>query len=276
MLLLLWRCWCCVLVVVMLLLLVRGAHQRPGRLALLKQPETRARLAVIVVVRLRLWWRSLAQLRHQTHVLLIDLVRTGHDARLLRATVLGNVPGTAADRAEDVVGHIRLVRTQPALVLCGAAVVAARRVRLAQRAVQLRQLPQLHAAQVVVTLGHLNALLDHILDPVHGLLHRLCIAGRDERVQRLILARQRLPVLAAHLALLHGALAANYDLGARVLLHRLQRVAARSNQQADKVDVGVLFLRNEDLVADTDHWGSAMSRRRLIKYNLSIKVVRYP
>lgn len=104
-----------------------------------------------------------------------------------------------------------------------------------------------------MTLRHLNALLDHVLDAVHSLLHRFRIAGRDERVQWLVLAWQRLPVLATHLALLHRTLAADYDLRARVLLHRLQRVAARPNQQSNEVNVWVLLLWDQHLVTYADH-----------------------
>ena len=202
--------------------------------------------------------------RHQAHVLLVDLGdraaagrrRWPTVPRALAAAVARNVAGAAARRADDVVRNVRLVRAEPALVLVRAAVVAARPVRLAQRAVQLGQLAQLHPAQVVVALRHLDALPDHVLDAVDRLLHRLRIARGDERVQRLVLARQRLPVLAPHLTLLYRALAADDDLGARVLLHRLQRVAARPDQQPDEVDIGVLLLRDEHLVADANHWRS--------------------
>lgn len=244
------------LLMVMLMLMVvvmRRVHQRPRRLSLLEQSESAVRRLVVVARGFAGWWRSFAQLGHQTHVLLVDLVRTRHDARLLRTTVLGDVACTAANGAQNIVRHIRLVRTQPALVLRRAAVVAPRCIRLPQRAVQLRQFPQLHSPQIVVTLRHLDALLDHVLDAVHRLLHRFRVAGRDERVQWLVLAGQRLSVLATHFAFLHRALAADDDLCARVLLHRFQRVAARPNQQSNEVNVRVLLLRNQHLVTDADH-----------------------
>lgn len=245
-------------ITVIIIIMGSTAHQRPGRLSLFEQSESRIiRLVIVSITTVRLrWWWSLAQFRHQTHVLLIDLIRTRHHARLLRPTVLGNMSSPATDRAQDIIRHIRLVRTQPALVLGRATIITPWRIRLPQRAIQLGQLPQLHPSQVVVALGHFDALRDHLLDLVHRLLHRLGRARRDERVQRLILAGQRLPIFAAHLALLHRPLATDYDLGARVLLHRLQRVAARSDQQAHKVDVRMLLLRNEHLVADTNHRGS--------------------
>lgn len=57
----------------------------------------------------------------------------------------------------------------------------------------------------------------HLLD---GLLDAVGVGGGDVRVQRLVLAWQRLAVLAAHLAFLHRPLAADDNLSARLLLHR--------------------------------------------------------
>lgn len=53
---------------------------------------------------------------------------------------------------------------EPRLVVGGAAVGAARRVALPESPVELRQFPQLHAAEVVLSLGHLHTLTDHLLD----------------------------------------------------------------------------------------------------------------
>lgn len=66
--------------------------------------------------------------------------------------------------------------------------------------------------------------MSYLLD---GLLDAVGVGGGDVGVQRLVLAGQRLAVLAAHLALLHGALAADYDLRARLLLHRCRRESAK-------------------------------------------------
>lgn len=182
--------------------------------------------------------------------------------------------GTAARRAHNVVGDVRLVGAQPRLVIGGAAVGAARAVGLAQRAIQLGQLAQLHAPQIVVALGHFDALPDDVLDAVDGLFDALRIGGRDERVQRFVFARQRLAILAADFALFDAALAADDDLGAGVLFHgcgamsgtfcirkfnankqrrrlTFQCVSARTDQQTDEIDVGMLLLRNQNLVADT-------------------------
>lgn len=79
-------------------------------------------------------------------------------------------------------------------------------------------------------------LFDGLLDVLHGV-------GGDQGVEGLILARQHLAVLAAHLALLHGALAADHDLGAALLLDVLQGVATGEG----KARLGVRRLRYGDL-----------------------------
>lgn len=129
------------MIVIIITVVMPRRHQRPGCLSLVEQSESRIRFVIIITIRSRLWWRALSQLGHQTHVLLIDLIRTGRDSRLLRATVLGNVPGTATDRAQNVIRDIRLVRTEPTLVLRGSAVVAPWSISLSQGAIQLGQLP---------------------------------------------------------------------------------------------------------------------------------------
>lgn len=171
---------------------------------------------------LRRW--TFAEFGHQTEVLLVDLrlrVGTGRATGTgsLAAAILFNVAGAAARRAHNVVGDVWLVRTQPALVLRRATVGAPRSVGFAQRTVQLGQLAQLHAAQIVVALGHLDALSDDVLDLVDRLLDALGIGGRDERVQRFVFAGQRLAVLAADFTLLDGALAADDDFGTSFLFH---------------------------------------------------------
>lgn len=107
-----------------------------------------------------------------------------------------------------------------------------------------------------MALGHFDTLTDDVFDFVHCLAHRLWIGGGNESMQWFILARQRLAILSAHFALLHRSLAANYDLGARILLHSLERVASRPDEQAHKIDVRVLLLWNQHFVADTSDWRS--------------------
>ena len=108
----------------------------------------------------------------------------------------------------------------PGFVVAGATVGAALAVGVSERAVEQRQLPHLAAAQVVLAVRHLHRLSDDLADPADGALHVLRVDGRDERVQRLVLARHGQTVAAAHLPLLYRALAADDDLGARLVLQR--------------------------------------------------------
>lgn len=127
------------------------------------------------------------------------------------------MPATAAPVAGDRVHQVGLLRALPVPVVVRPAVGAdlvAERVVLAQRAVQQGQLPQLRPTQVVLVLGQFDRLSDDLVDLLGGGddagLGRRC----QERMQRLVLARQRLAVLPADLALFDRALTADYDLGA--------------------------------------------------------------
>lgn len=91
----------------------------------------------------------------------------------LGATVPGDVSGPSARRAHDAVGDVGLVGTQPGLVVGGGAVGTTHGVVLPQRAVELRQLPELHPPQVVLSLGHLHPLTDHLLN-LHTTTPRRC------------------------------------------------------------------------------------------------------
>lgn len=216
--------------------------------------------------------RSFAQFRHQAHILFVNLglVVSGRRrtalSRSLAAAILSNVASSTAGRAYDVVRNVRLVRTEPGLVLVGAAVRTPWSVRFTQRSVQLSQLSQLHPSQIVVSFRNLDTLPDDVLDALDRLLDGFRIARRNERMQRFVLPGQRLPVLPAHLTLLDGSLAADYDLRPGVLLHGLQRVSARSDQQPDEVDVRMFLLRDQHLVADANH------RRFVVRRGLEVRI----
>lgn len=212
----------------------------------------------MMVVGFRRW--SFAQFRHQAHVLFVNLglvVVSRHRwttlSRSLAATILGDVTSSSASGTYDVVRNVRFVRTEPSLVLVRATVRTPWSVRFAQRSVELGQLSQLHPPQIVVTLRNLDTLPDNVLDTLHCLLHRFRIARRNKRVQRFVLPGQRLTILPANLTLLHRPLAPNDDLRSGILLHGLQRVSTRSNQQPDKVNVRMFLLRNQHLVADANN-----------------------
>lgn len=211
-----------------------------------------------MVVGFRRW--SFAQFRHQAHVLFVNLglvvvsrYRRTTLSRSLAATILGDVTSSSTSGTYDVVRNVRFVRTEPSLVLVRATVRTPWSVRFTQRSVELGQFSQLHPPQIVVTLRNFDTLPDNVLDALDGLLHRFRIARRNERVQRFVLPGQRLTILPANLTLLHRSLAPDDDLRSGILLHGLQRVSTRSNQQPDKVDVRMFLLRNQHLVADANN-----------------------
>lgn len=169
-----------------------------------------------------------------------------------------NVARASTAGADDVVGDVGPVGALPRLVAWRPTVGAAgasQEVVLTQGAVEQGQLAQLHAAQVVLALGHFHTLPDYLLDPVYGFAHILLARSCDESMQRFVFTRQWLAILATHFAFLDGALAPNDDLGSRFLFQGLERVAPWADQQADKVDVWVLLLRDHHFFAHTDQRG---------------------
>ena len=75
---------------------------------------------------------------------------------------------------------------------------------------------------------------------------------KNLRMKRFILPRERLSIPGGHFALLDAPFAADNDLGARLLLQGLERVAARPDDEADEVDLGMAVLRDQDLVRDSN------------------------
>lgn len=171
----------------------------------------------------------------------------------------------SAGGAHDVVGDVGSVLALPTLVVISSAVAASRTVSLSKSSVEKRQLPQLVPPQVVLAFGHVDSLLDDLVDLGYGFLDGLGVHGGHVGVQRLVFTRQRLAVLATHLALLDRALAPNDDLGTRLFFHRFEGIASGSNEQPDKVDFRVLVLRNHYFVVDFDlRW--LVVWRRLVVY----------
>lgn len=213
-------------------------------------------MGVMLVV--GLWWRSFTKFCHEAHVFFVDLglvvaQRWTTLSRAFASTILGNVTSSSARRTHNAGRNVRLVWTEPSLVFVGTAIGTTGTVGLPKSSVQLSQLSELHPTKIVVTFRNFDALPDDILDPIDGLLHRFRITSRDKSVQWFVLTWQRLAILTAHFAFLDGTLATDYDLGTGVLFHGLEGIATWSNQQTDKVDVRMLFLRDEHLVADTNH-----------------------
>jgi len=179
--------------------------------------------------------------------------------------VPGSVSHSPASPAHHVVGHVGLVLALPRLVVGGPAVGALGHPVLPQGAVQQGQLPQLHLPQLVAALRHLHALLDHLPDSPDCLVHGVCIRSGDVRVQGLVFPRKRLTVLPTNLALLNAALPSNDDLGPRLLLHVLQCVPSRTNEQTHKVDVWMFFLRDHYFVRHLHCWGLVIGRSLVVR-----------
>lgn len=91
--------------------------------------EYREWIAPFVVALSRLFGgrrRTLAQFGHQAEILFVDVAGRCRVAVLVRHTavagplvlaVAGNVAGAAARRAHNIVGHVRLIRAEPAFVV---------------------------------------------------------------------------------------------------------------------------------------------------------------
>lgn len=139
-----------------------------------------------------------------------------------------SVTDAPAGPTHHVVRHVGLVLALPCLVVGGPAVRTLGHPVLTQGPVQQSQLSQLHLPQLVAAFGNLNPLLDHLPDPPDGLVDGVRIGGGDVGVQRLVLARQRLPVFPTNLSLFDTALAPDDDLRTGVLLHILQCVPSWS------------------------------------------------
>lgn len=254
------------------------SHQCPRRPRLIEHlratgiAETAASSAgVRLAVGLGRWRGTLAQLGHQRQILVVHLclgvlsARSEAGAGPPLLAVPGDVPRVSAGGADDAVGDVGLVLALPRLVVGGTAVGAPGPLALAQGAVEQRQLAQLGAPQVILPLGNVDAVADHLLDLLHGLFHRVEVVGGDVRVQRLVLAGQGLPVFPRDLSLLDGSFPSDDDLGAGVPLHRFQRVAPRTDEKSDKVDFWVFILWNHHFVVDLDHRRLVIWRRLVIR-----------
>jgi len=157
------------------------------------------------------------------------------------------MPCIPTKRTDNSCSKIWLLRTLPRLVRVVATVCAARPISLPQSAIEQRKLPQLHAAQVILTFRHLHPLSDHLLDPLYSLVHAVQVIASHKGMQRLVLARHW-PILAANLSFLDRPFASNYDLSTSVLLHRLESVPTWTNEQTYKVDVRIRLLRDHHFV----------------------------
>ncbi|GMR49822.1 hypothetical protein PMAYCL1PPCAC_20016, partial [Pristionchus mayeri] len=221
----------------------------------------------------------LAQFSHQRRVLVVHAAVTWSSSHLGSAhssahesgtgilAITRDVTSASARDADDARRDVLLIRALPRLVVVRATVGAARarhHVLRTHRAVEQRQLSQLERAQVVLTVGHLAGLRDDRLDLIAGDLDAVTVWSRHVRVQRLVLARERLTVLPRQLALLDRALASDDNLRPALSLERLQRIAPGADEQSDEVEVRVVVLRYPHLVERTNHGRATIIRGRLV------------
>lgn len=244
---------------------MRRLHEGTWSLSGFKHTVRSGEIRVLLTV--RLWWRSFAKFGHQAHVFFVDLglvVACWWPAlsRTFASAILSDVTCSTARRTHNARCNIWLVWAKPGLVFIGTTIRTTRTIGFTQSSVQLSQFPKLHPAKIVMSLRNLDTLANDVLDAIHSLLDCFRIAGRDKCMKWFVLSREWLTVFASHFAFLHGSLASDDDLGTCVLFHSFQGVTTRPNQQTDKVDVRMLFLRDEHLVADTNNRWPVANRKK--------------
>lgn len=125
----------------------------------------------------------------------------------------------SADSAHNGVGDVVLILALPRLVVRRPAVGAAWGISLPQSSIQKSKFAQLIPAQIILTLRHLNSLLNHFHDLLNGTLHGRGVNCGNIRVKWFILSRKRLTILPPDLPLLDASLPPDDDPGPRFLLH---------------------------------------------------------
>lgn len=150
-------------------------------------------------------------------------------------TVSSCVPSTTTLCANYVVGDIWFVLTLPRPVICCTAIRARRQYPVfSEGAIEHRQLPQLHLAQLVGPLWQINPLLNDLLDLCNCFLHFDWLVTLNIRMKGFVLPRHWL-VTNLYLSFLHAPLASNHNLAATHLLHGLKGVAPWSYEKTHKV-----------------------------------------
>eukprot|EP00162_Nutomonas_longa_P005234 comp15920_c0_seq1/m.24841 comp15920_c0_seq1/g.24841 ORF comp15920_c0_seq1/g.24841 comp15920_c0_seq1/m.24841 type:complete len:385 (+) comp15920_c0_seq1:219-1373(+) len=225
------------LIAIGLILLRMGVMGRPGS----RRRRRRSRSA---------WSAAAGGHSHgrKTHGLQLLHGRNMHGRLTRRRRMMGGALGAAGDFGKEafelVVEPIcigRALETLHFLVSLFVAIVAG--ALLAVCAIQNRKLLELLLLALVFLVGHRHQqLVDHSRSAVESFV----VLAHNHHMQLLVLARLRPPVL-ARLALLDAALAADRNLGVRVRLKRLERVAARPENEPNKVHSRMLFLWHHNL-----------------------------
>jgi len=142
------------------------------------------------------------------------------------------VASITADTADDVGGVVLLLRAVILAMSNLAAVLAGLVFVITQSSVQGSKLTKLVTLELVLALGNGCGRFNDVVDQLLGLVHLFLGVGHDETVQVLFLVARMCSVRTA-LALLHGALSANGDFGARFRFHLLECVATRADEQSN-------------------------------------------
>lgn len=170
--------------------------------------------------------------------------------------------------ADNGVCDVVLVLALPGLVVRGSAVCAARSVSLPQCSIKEGQLSKLVAAEIVLTLRDLDSLLDNFHDLLHGALNGRRVDSSHIGMKWFILPRKRLSILPSDLSFFDAALSPDYDPCPCFLLHGLERVSSRTNQQPYEIDIRMLVLRNHHLVRHLNLWCFVIRRWFILKIDL--------
>jgi hypothetical protein len=220
----------------------------------------RASASALVPADLPRWIASRAttQLVHQS----FDIVLRAIDTRTLGRqiaevlawstvwAVASHMTSVAANTTDDVCREVAGLRAVILAVTNLAAILASLVLVITKSTIEGGKLAQLVALELVLAFGNGGSLdsnvsenrigvercvtycLDDIVDELLRLVDLLFGVGHDQAVQIFVLVAGVSSVRLA-LAFFDGAFAANGDLGAGLVLHLLERVTTRSNQQAD-------------------------------------------
>jgi len=150
-------------------------------------------------------------------------------------TITSCVPSTTTLCANYVVGDVWLILTLPRPVVRCTTIRAWRQYAvLSEGAIEHRQLPQLHLAQLVGALRQINPLLNDLLDLCNCFLHFDRLVTLNISMKGFVFPRHWL-VTNLYLSFLHTSLAPYHNLAAAHLFHRLEGVAPWSYEKTHKV-----------------------------------------
>lgn len=176
-----------------------------------------------------------------------------------------HVTSLTADAANNVGGKVSLFGAVVLAMADVAAVLANLVLVVAQGTVEHGELSQLSSLVIVVAFRSRSGLCESSnptclkqegtthnfndrIDQLDTFAYFVLSIGDDETVQVFVVVVRRAPhAIRSTLSLLDRTFASNRDLGARLPLHLLQRVATRTDEETEEVNLGELFDGNEHL-----------------------------